>query len=79
MPASIIACAAARIVSQVPVRLTANTRCHCSGDCANNVPAAPIPAHATTRMGAPCSRTVWSIAAVTAAGSLMSQSMSPPT
>ena len=27
-PASIMACAAARMVSQVPVRFTANTRCH---------------------------------------------------
>jgi hypothetical protein len=51
--ASIIACAAARMVSQVPVRFTPSTRCHCSTDSVSNVPDAPMPAQATTQVGTP--------------------------
>ena len=75
-PASIMACAPARMVSQVPVRLTASTRSHCAGCCFSSRPDAPIPAQVTIRVGAPCSRTVRSIASETASGSLTSQAIS---
>ena len=48
-----IACATARIVSQVPVRLTSITRFQSAGSCAISIPEAPIPAQATSRSGTP--------------------------
>ncbi len=62
-PASTIARATARIVSQVPVRLVSSTFCQSAGDCSSSSPDAPMPAHATSRSGVPCAATVCSIAA----------------
>ena len=77
-PLSIIARATARIVSQVPVRLTSITRFQSAGSCAINIPEAPTPAQATKRSGTPTLAKVCVSAPDTASGSLMSQAMSPP-
>ena len=53
LPLSIIACATARMVSQVPVRLTSSTRFQSAGSCAINRPDAPTAAQATRRSGDP--------------------------
>ena len=53
LPASIIAGTAARIVRQVPFRLTSMTVSHCSSDISNIRPQLSTPALATTMSSRP--------------------------